>query len=302
MKTALFLLVALGVPGAAASAAGGTAAGMAVGVAGGSSLAFSSVTSTRTALGLAALVGLAGAGGVAVSGRPIPAALLILGTTLMVGMANRFSIGMLALVPVLAVVFASADRGLPWWAAGGWSLFGAVCGLVLLRLMKGSAEPVGLNSRHAWRHAIVLAVTCSVTMYLALAWTLPHGYWVPLTLLVALRPLPAERREILTDRLWGTLIGAAIALCVTALMPPVLSQLAALVFLVLLAAYAVSGNYFLQTVFLTPMLLIFASLGDEQQALTFTIQRVAFTIVGVGIGAVLIALLAWWDEEDRSAS
>jgi hypothetical protein len=231
---------------------GGTGAGMAVGVAGGSSLAYASVTATRTAAVLAVVVGCAGAAGAAVAGQPVGAAVVLLITTLAVGAANQLSIGMFALVPVLAAVFASADRGLTWWAAGGWSLAGGACGILLLRLMKGRSDSVALDARHAWRHSIVLAFTCSATMYFALKWELPHGYWVPLTILVALRPLPAERREIMADRLWGTLVGAALALCVTALMPPLATQAVALVFLLLLAIYAVSGNYFLQTVFLTP--------------------------------------------------
>lgn len=300
--TAIFLLFALGIPGTIASVVGGTGAGMAVGVAGGSALAFSSVSGNRIAVPLAVLVGMAGAAGAAVEGQPLLAALLIAATTLLVGAANQLSIGMLALVPVLAAVFASADRGLSWWAAGGWSLFGAVCGLVLLRVMKGRTDPVPLDSRHAWRHSIVLAATCGLTFYFALAWSLPHGYWITLTLLVALRPLPEERREILSDRLWGTLLGAVGALIVALLLPPLAAQLVALVCLALLGGYAVSGNYFLQTLFLTPMLLLFATAGDDSGALSFTVERVLFTIVGVAIGAALVAVLALWDRADHEPS
>lgn len=298
--TAMFLLVALGVPGTFASLVGGTGAGMAVGVAGGSALAFTSVSGNRIAVPLAVLVGTAGAAGVAVEGQPLLAALLVAATTLLVGAANRLSIGMLALVPVLATVFASADRGLSWWEAGGWSLFGAFCGLLLLRAMKGRSDPVPLSARHAWRHAIVLAATCGFTLYLSLAWSLPHGYWITLTLLVALRPLPEERREILADRLWGTMLGAVGALAVAVLLPPLASQLVALVCLALLGAYAVSGNYFMQTLFLTPMLLLFATAGDDEGALSFTIERVLFTVVGVAIGAALVGVLVLWDKVDNS--
>jgi len=301
MKTAIFLLVALGIPGTIASTLGGSAAGMAVGVAGGSALAFASVTDNRLAIPLALLVGAAGAAGAAVEGLPLAAGLLIAATTLLVGAANQLSIGMLALVPVLAVVFASTDRGLAWWAAGAWSLFGAICGLVLLRIIKGKSEPAPLDAPHAWRHAVALAIACAVTFYVALEWSLPHGYWITLTLLVALRPLPEERRDILSDRLWGTLLGAVIALVVAAVMPPTGTIIVAALCLALLGAYAVSGNYFMQTLFLTPMLLLFATAGDDESALRFTIERVLFTVTGVVIGAVLIAGLAWWDARDQAA-
>jgi hypothetical protein len=56
-----------------------------------------------------------------------------------------------------------------------------------------------------------------------------------------------------------------------------------------------SGNYFMQTLFLTPMLLIFATLGDAEKGLLYTTERVYYTIVGVVIGAVAAILLDLWD-------
>jgi hypothetical protein len=43
------------------------------------------------------------------------------------------------------------------------------------------------------------------------------------------------------------------------------------------------------------MLLIFATLGDEDKGITYTSERVFYTIVGVAIGAVAAVVLDRWD-------
>jgi len=77
---------------------------------------------------------------------------------------------------------------------------------------------------------------------------------------------------------------------------PTLAALVAAVCLYWLAVYSMSGNYFMQTLFLTPMLLIFATLGDEEKGLVYTGERVFFTIVGVAVGVVAAIVLDRWDK------
>ena len=132
-------------------------------------------------------------------------------------------------------------------------------------------------------------------MYWALSNGISHGYWVAITLVVALRPLPEQRAHTLRDRLLGTIAGAAFALAVIVWSPTWLAVLIGAVCLVLLATYSMGGSYFMQTLFLTPMLLIFATLGDEQKGITYTGERVAYTITGVLIGVVAAWLLDRWD-------
>ena len=54
----------------------------------------------------------------------------------------------------------------------------------------------------------------------------------------------------------------------------------------------------MQTLFLTPMLLIFGSLGDTDRGFTITIERVYYTIVGIVIGVAAAYLLDRWDQRD----
>lgn len=298
LKTGLFLLVILMIPGFIASSIGGQAASMAVGIAAGSGLALGSVLDVRRSLTLVVLLGVVAAAGVLAAGQPVAAALVVAAVTAFTGLTNSWSAGSYALAPVLAIVFAATDRGLPWWSAAVWSIVGGLIGLAVLRVMKVDVEPSAMPERQAWRHALALAAACGLTLWAALAWQVPQGYWIPVTLLVALRPLREERSEILSDRLWGTLIGAVVALVAAFLLPPSLTQFVALIFLVLVAGYGVARNYLMQTACLTPMLMLFATAGDDARTLEFTTQRVLFTIVGVLVGAALVVALSVWDARD----
>ena len=76
--------------------------------------------------------------------------------------------------------------------------------------------------------------------------THPHGYWIAVTLVVALRPLPENGPTPCAADL-GTLLGALIAFLVIVALPTLLAALVAAVCLYWLAVYSMSGNYFMQT-------------------------------------------------------
>ena len=100
-----------------------------------------SVLDLRRSVGLVLLLGVVAAAGVLAAGQPIAAALVVAAVTAFTGLTNGWSAGSYALAPVLAIVFAATDRGLPWWSAAAWSIAGGLIGLVVLRLMKVDSEP-----------------------------------------------------------------------------------------------------------------------------------------------------------------
>jgi uncharacterized membrane protein YccC len=146
------------------------------------------------------------------------------------------------------------------------------------------------------RHAVVLAVAAGGSVAVAELLGLEHGYWVAVTLLVVLRPAPAARGALIGPRITGTLAGAALALALVWLLPADLLLLAAFGFLIALAAYAMSGNYVMQTLLLTPMLMVFLTVG---QASDTTVQLTAGRVFYTLLGATAAAGLAWgldrWD-------
>ena len=127
-------------------------------------------------------------------------------------------------------------------------------------------------------------------MYWTLASNVPHGYWVAVTVLMALRPLANQRRETLIGRPAGTFLGAAIALLAVFVPGCVRAAVVAVLCLFLLVWYSMGGAYLMQALALRPMLLIFASLGDIEHGFELTIERVIFTGLGIA-AAVLLALL-----------
>lgn len=244
------------------------------------------------------VLGAAAALGAAVSEQPWLSGLAVGVTALATAPANAYSAGMLMLAPLITLVFAVTDRGLAWWQAGFWGVVGGLVGLGVARFLKyGKHPPKPLPWNTAWRHAIVLALAAGGSIAIAELIGEPHAYWVTVTLLVALRPIPDERSAYAWPRIAGTLLGALLAVILVLLLPANLLMLAAIGCLLALAAYAMSANYFMQTVFLTPMLLLFMTSGDPAaSAIELTLGRVFYTL----IGAALVALLAWgmtrWDQ------
>ncbi len=298
-KFAAILLVAVMIPSSIATAIGGTYAGMAFGIAAGFTMAVTPFATTPQALGSAVLAaGLAAASSWA-DDAPLAIAGLMLLAALLQALTNQFSAGLMTLAPAIVIIFGPTSLEFPPWEAFAYVLAGGVVGWLVMRVLKFTAERRPVPPDVAWRHAIVVGALSAVAMYWALANNISHGYWIAVTLVVALRPLPEERADTLRGRLLGTLFGAIIAFVVIITLPTPLAALVAAACLFLLATYSMGGEYFMQTMFLTPMLLIFATLGDEEKGLIYTGERVFYTIVGVVIGVLAAFILDRWDRRSE---
>lgn len=298
-KFAVILLVAVMVPSSIATAIGGTYAGMAFGIAAGFTMAVTPFASTPQSLGSAVLAaGLAAASSWA-DDAPLAIAGLMLVAALLQALTNQFSAGLMTLAPAIVIIFGPTSLEFAPWEAFAYVLAGGVFGWLIMRVLKFTAERRPVPRDVAWRHAVVVGVLSAAAMYWALANNISHGYWIAVTLVVALRPLPEERADTLRGRLLGTLFGAIIAFVVIVFLPTPLAALVAAVCLFLLATYSMGGDYFMQTMFLTPMLLIFATLGDEEKGLVYTSERVFYTIIGVVIGVAAVFVLDRWDRASQ---
>ncbi len=298
-KFAAILLVAVMIPSSIATAIGGTYAGMAFGIAAGFTMAVTPFASTPQSLGSAVLAaGLAAASSWA-DDAPLAIAGLMLLAALLQALTNQFSAGLMTLAPAIVIIFGPTSLEFSPWEAFAYVLAGGVVGWLIMRVLKFTAERRPVPRDVAWRHAVVVGVLSAAAMYWALANNISHGYWIAVTLVVALRPLPEERADTLRGRLLGTLFGAIIAFVVIVFLPTPLAALVAAACLFLLATYSMGGDYFMQTMFLTPMLLIFATLGDEEKGLVYTSERVFFTIIGVVIGVVAVFVLDRWDRASQ---
>lgn len=129
-----------------------------------------------------------------------------------------------------------------------------------------------------------------------------HGYWVAVTVLMALRPLANQRRETLNGRLIGTFLGAVIALLAVLFLPVWGAVIVAVLCLFFLVWYSMGGAYLMQALVLTPMLLIFASLGDVERGFELTIERVIFTVMGIAAAVLVALLLRRWESRREAVS
>ena len=296
LKFAIILLLAVMIPSQIVGYFYGTYAAMAVGIAAGFTMAVSPMAKTPQALGSAVIAAVLAAASSAAGDNAVAIAALMLLAALLLGLTNQYSAGLMTLAPIIVIIFGPTSIDLSWVATFWFVLLGGVLGWLVITLFKFNAEPNPVPTGVAWRHAIVLGVLSAAAMYWAVANEISHGYWIAVTLCVALRPLPEQRAHILRDRLLGTLAGALLALAVILLLPVWAAALFAAVCLVLLASYSMGGSYFMQTLFLTPMLLIFATLGDGDKGFTYTIERVYYTIIGIAVGALAAWALHKWDK------
>ncbi|WP_183509954.1 FUSC family protein [Paeniglutamicibacter cryotolerans] len=302
MPTTLKLLVAILIPSAIVSVLGGVSASMGFGLAMGLGMAVTPVSRPRQAALLvvlgAALGGLASWAG----STPWAIAVLIFVSAVLFALTNQRSAGLLSLTPIIVILFGPGPIDLSWWAAVLWILGGGVVGALITRLLKFQAPALPVEKRTAWEHGIAVGILCAGIMFWSLAFDIPHGYWIAVTVLMALRPLPNQRRETLNGRLIGTFLGAIIALLAVLFLPVWGAIIVAVLCLFFLVWYSMGGAYLMQALALTPMLLIFASLGDIERGFELTIERVVFTVIGI-VAAVLIALvLRHWESRREAAS
>lgn len=294
-KGAAILLIAIMIPSGIVTATAGQSAGFAFGIAAGFVMAVAPFSDDRGAAGSAVIAAALAAAATIAHEDAWAIALLMLVAAALMAVVNQHSAGLMGLAPIIVILFGPGPIDLTWWESALWVLAGSVVGLLVARMMKFEAPLRPVSAAIAWHHAVVLGVLSAAAMYWSLANDVSHGYWIAVTVLVALRPLPEERRDTLEGRLLGTLGGAVIALVAAVALPTWASAVVAIACLYLLAIYAMGGSYFMQTLFLTPMLLLFASLGDEGKGLTLTAERVIFTVIGAVLVVVAALLLRRWD-------
>ncbi len=289
------LLIAILIPSAVASLIGGPSVGMGFGLAMGLGMAVTPVSRTWQAGVLITVGACVGALASLAGSMPWAIALLIFVSAILFAATNQRSAGLLSLAPIFVILFGPGPINLSWWSAFLWILAGGVVGGIVTRVLKFQAPTLPVARRTAWEHGIVVGVLCAGVMYWTLSENVPHGYWIAVTVLMALRPLPDQRRQTLHGRLVGTVLGALIALLAVLLLPEWATIVVAVLCLFSLMWYSMGGSYLMQALSLTPMLLLFASIGNVNRGLELTIERVVFTLIGIVLAVLIALLLRQWE-------
>lgn len=147
------------------------------------------------------------------------------------------------------------------------------------------------RSTEAGQHALRLAAIVAIGEIIALASGLPHGYWIPLTIALVVRPDYASTIYRGVQRAAGTIIGAGLGLATALLLHAGMAVLVAAAGVTMTIAYAIFAvNYLLYAVFLTDFVVVLLALLGQ------TAEQTAVTrLIGTGIGGALavIGYLAW---------
>ncbi|MCX5408950.1 FUSC family protein [Streptomyces sp. NBC_00335] len=149
----------------------------------------------------------------------------------------------------------------------------------------------------ARRYALRLTACLTVAQAVASLSGLPRSGWLVLTVALIVRPGLGTVPARLVTRVLGTTAGVLIGLAVTAVLPAGWWRIAAVVVLTgLLQAYA-RRNYALQTLFLTPVMLLLADpLG--QAGSTVPRARLIDTVIGCALAFIVGYVL--WPEDTRA--
>ncbi len=141
--------------------------------------------------------------------------------------------------------------------------------------------------RHALRAAVVTALgTAAITR-----WSIPHGFWLPMTALVILQPDYSGTMSRALQRTGGTLAGAVLAAALLAAAPGTLAYDLALVVLLFGTFLVLRRRYAVAMIFLTPLIILLLA-GDASESWSDLEYRIVDTLVGAAL-AIGASYLLW---------
>jgi uncharacterized membrane protein YccC len=166
--------------------------------------------------------------------------------------------------------------------------------------MRPLASALNLRSRvdpALVRHSARIAVLTMLGV-IAFKWLhLPHGYWLPFTMVVVLQPDYGATRQKAAQRMLGTLAGSILGSALLWLHLPFAALMAGTAAAGFVFTYYLKRNYGLAVIFITLFVVLLTESSGPVE-LSFTIERLASTVAG-GLLALLAALIFWpvWERE-----
>jgi uncharacterized membrane protein YccC len=203
--------------------------------------------------------------------------------------------GLPAHVHALAGQLAAAVRNADWAGSRG-------------ELRASAAEtrlPDSLRSNSAWatmratltphsvafRHAVRMAVCLSATLWLSRLLQLPHGYWLPMTAAIVLRPDFAATFNFGLLRVLGTVLGLVITTVLLHITPhDPWAHLLLMALLCMAFRYLATAHYGFAVAALTGTVVILLSFEGFNSS-TAVLDRVINTAFGCGMA--LLAYVVW---------
>jgi uncharacterized membrane protein YccC len=146
-------------------------------------------------------------------------------------------------------------------------------------------------SSESCRHAMRLAVTLAVAVGLSRTLSLPHHYWLPLTVMIVLKPDFSATFARGVSRIVGTLVGAGLVTVALAELRPGHIELAVLVLVWCVGAnLLLFANYAIYSVCIASLVVTLLAFVGEPE-LSIAAARSILTVVGAALA--LIAYVVW---------
>jgi uncharacterized membrane protein YccC len=149
----------------------------------------------------------------------------------------------------------------------------------------------------AFRHAIRLGIVLAVATALYLVFPLQRGYWIPLTVLLILKPDFSTTYSRGAARTAGTMLGALLTTILVAVFSPTNSTLVVLVGIVAFIAFSIlNANYALFSAFVTAEAVLLIAFFDPHP-LDTVIYRTIDTAIGGMLALIAYALWPTWEHQ-----
>ncbi|GLQ46774.1 hypothetical protein GCM10007862_18250 [Dyella lipolytica] len=177
----------------------------------------------------------------------------------------------------------------------------------LPRALRGSSAIAALRANltlHsvAFRHAMRCAVCLSLALLVSRVWQLPHGYWLPMTAAIVLRPDFAATFNFGLLRVVGTILGLVLTTALLHITPhDPWTHLALMAVLCMMFRYLATAHYGIAVAALTGTVVILLSFEGVNSGAA-VMDRVINTALGSGMA--LLAYVAWptWERARARAA
>lgn len=147
------------------------------------------------------------------------------------------------------------------------------------------------------RFTVRIAVLTMLGVVVFKLFALPHGYWLPFTMVVVLQPDYGTTRQRAAQRVLGTLAGSLAASLLLWVHPPLAILLAATAVCAFAFAYLLKRHYGVAVIFVTLFVVLLTD-AESPVTIAFAAERIGSTLAG-GALALSAALFFWpvWERE-----
>ncbi|MGN7797985.1 FUSC family protein [Leifsonia sp. 22587] len=276
---------------------------------------------TLTVAAIALLASIAAGIGLAVAGEPLP--LVAVALVVVVGGGTLF-VTVFQIVPPQSLFFvfallvcaaiptapadvlprlglAAVSAAFAWLLTmSGWAIrripgasqgLLARSGLVTELRRRPGIDTAALRDPRVWLTVVQNVVGVLLAGGIALAFGFGHAYWAVVSVVAVIPPARAAHsisRSL--HRIVGTVVGVAVTAVLLSWSPPAAFVIAVIVVCQFFAEILVARHYGAALVFITPLALSVSHLANPTPIGTLVIDRVLETVLGAGIGIVLVLL------------